>query len=67
MMVLYHIIVMVDIMTSITATYVSFVADQYAATEGDHTDIGIEIDKELSFSETIYIMVAPSNNTSSPG
>ena len=42
-------------------------ADQYAVTEGDDIEIGIEMDKELSFSETIYIMVAPSSNTSSTG
>ena len=53
-------------MTSIAETYISFVADQYTVTEGDYVKIGIEMDKELSFNETIYIMVAPSNNTSSP-
>ena len=54
-------------MISIAATYVSFMADQYRVTEGDHIVIGIEMDKELSFSETIHIMVTPSNNASSPG
>jgi len=52
---------------SIAETYVSFVADQYAVTEGDYVEIGIEMDKVLSFSETIYIMVVPSNITSSTG
>ena len=54
-------------LSSIAATYVSFVADQYAVAEGDYIEIGIEMNKELSFSETIYIMVTPSNDTSSPG
>ena len=54
-------------LSSIAATYVSFVADQYVVAEGDYIEIGIEMDKELSFSETIYITVAPFNNISSPG
>ena len=67
-MVLYYIIVVnIIILTSIAETYISFIADQYTVTEGDHIVIDIEMDKELSFSETIYIMLAPSNNTSSPG
>ena len=66
-MVLRNIIIIVNIMTSIAATYVSLVADQYTVTEGDHIVIDIEMDRELSFSETIYIMVTPSNNASSPG
>ena len=54
-------------LTYVTESHVSFVADQYTVTEGDYVEIVIELDKELSFSETIYAMVSPSNNISLPG
>lgn len=51
----------------IAETHVSFVTDHYTVTEGDHVEIIIEMDKELSFNETIYIMLSASNDTSSAG
>lgn len=54
-------------LTFIVETFVSFAADKYTVTEGDYVEIVIEMDKELSFSETLYVMVDPSNNTSSAG
>ena len=54
-------------LTYFAESHVSFVADQYTVTEGDYVEIVIELDKELSFSETIFVMVSPSDNISLPG
>ena len=54
-------------LTYVAESHVSFVTDQYTVTEGDYVEIVIELDKELSFSETIFVMVSPSDNISLPG